>query len=66
MKKEILNNFVKAVRDNWTEPIKLTKGDNRLSINGQPPKVECRVVAEDYYQLFILLLKIFNESDESN
>jgi hypothetical protein len=32
------------------EPILLKAGDERLNINGQPPKVDCRVIAEDQYQ----------------
>jgi len=64
MKKELLNGFIEAVRNNWIEPVKLAKDDHRVKINGQPPKVECRVIAEDYYQLFVLLLITFNESDK--
>ena len=64
MEQQQLNGFMKAVKDNWIEPVKLSKGDLRLKINGEPPKVECRVIAEDYYQLFILLLNMFTESDE--
>jgi len=32
------------------EPILLKAGDARLKINGQPPLVDCRVIAEENYQ----------------
>ena len=37
-------------REQTAEPILLKAGDTRLLINGYPPKVDCRVVAEEYYQ----------------
>lgn len=34
-------------------PILIKAGDTRLLINGQPPLVDCRVVAEEYYESII-------------
>lgn len=31
-------------------PILIKKGDSRVLLNGVAPKVDCRVVAEEYYQ----------------
>ena len=33
-----------------SDPILLKTGDRRVLINREPPKVDCRIVAEDYYQ----------------
>lgn len=36
-----------------TEPILIKAGDTALKIGCEPPGVDCRVVAEDYYQRMI-------------
>lgn len=36
-----------------TEPIALKAGDKRIKINGEPPKADCRIIAEENYQKFI-------------
>ena len=33
-----------------TIPIKIKAGDERVLLNGFPPKVDVRVISEDYYQ----------------
>jgi len=33
-----------------TLPIKIKAGDERVLLNGFPPKVDVRVISEDYYQ----------------
>ena len=35
------------------EPILIKAGDTALKIGLEPPQVDCRVVAEDYYQRMI-------------
>ena len=41
-------------------------GDKRLLINGVPPKVDCRVVAEDNYQEILETLKEIRAWDIQN
>jgi hypothetical protein len=53
--------YIKAVRDNFVEPPKHFKGDRRVLVNGEPPHSECRVLCEEYYQLFFYLLRIYCE-----
>ena len=45
----------------FIEPTKIKAGDKKLKINGAPPKVDCRIIAEQGYQLLITLLKEFYE-----
>ena len=37
----------------YTIPTPLKAGDKRVEINGQTPKVECRIVAEELYQALV-------------
>ena len=35
----------------FVEPVFLMQGDQRLLINGNPPRVDCRVISEEQYLL---------------
>ena len=37
----------------WDDPTPIQKGDKRILINGKPPKVPCRIIAEDLYQAML-------------
>lgn len=40
-----------------THPILIKAGDDRVKINGQPPLVDCRILAEQNYQAMMSIFK---------
>lgn len=44
---------------------KIKAGDKKLLINGSPPRVDCRVVAEDNYQEILQTFQKIKEWDIS-
>jgi hypothetical protein len=40
------------------EPILIKAGDKRILINGFPPQVDCRVLAEEFYKQLLINNKI--------
>lgn len=53
---KLLQKYIIAIKNNFIEPTEMERGNPKVLVNGKILKVNYRIIAEEYYQLFMFLL----------